>query len=94
MTEHSPTVKCLCTCHYGDLLDVCNGCDCIKPLAKPHPPTVKCKMMRDAGYEFPEPWDKYVLLVDFLKNMVNTRCIDLLRAQQILTEIGEWDESR
>jgi hypothetical protein len=59
-------------------------------------PSIKCKMMQDAGYTFPEPWPAYVMLVDFVKGLAeertdlnnNLECI-CEEARVILKKIGE-----
>ncbi len=61
-------------------------------------PSIKYKMLTDAGYDFPEPWKNYVLLVDFLKAIVNRKIYSLgvsmenaEHAEKLLRYIGELD---
>ena len=61
-----------------------------------HPPSIRYKMMQDAGYDFPEPWKAYVLLVDWVKELArpcqdrdNTMEWINDEAQELLKRIGE-----
>jgi hypothetical protein len=60
------------------------------------PPSIRCKMMQDAGYHYPEPWPAYLLLVDFVKDLARERpdrdnTMEWINdeAQELLKRIGE-----
>jgi hypothetical protein len=57
-------------------------------------PIVKYKMLTDAGFHYPEPWQNYALVVDFLKELTTRSCCNVCQcmscdALQILRKIGE-----
>ena len=72
-------------------------CVSVVKMSEPSP-SIKYKMLCDAGYDFPEPWKNYVLLVDFLKAIVNRKIYSLgvsmenaKHAEDLLKHIGELD---
>lgn len=59
-------------------------------------PLTQFKMLADAGYSYPHPWEEYCLCVDFIKKLAEGHCSThmslaeyMAEAKRVLKKIGE-----